>query len=125
MGRTRSLLELGGIVVLAVALGIALYVEMHVFRAVRSNGEDGEDQDYKIRTEARHLESMKKGVDEQEVILAQLREAREVQEKEKRDVWAMHHHENPAQGSATDSDAQSQTSFQNPLNLPDADGDHE
>lgn len=92
-GRFKSALEVAGGLTLASALGVSVVVQVQVWRAVRSEGEDGEHDDFKVRTEMRRMESMKKAVEEQETIIAKLREAHELLDKEKRDVRAMHRHE--------------------------------
>ena len=68
---------------------------MHVWDAVRSTGDEEEDDDYKIRTEQRRLQEMKQLVEEQELIVTKLKEAHAVLRKEKEDVAAMHGHTQP------------------------------
>ena len=99
-----------------VALGVSLLVQVDVWRAVRSNGDEDEDDDFKIRTEKRRLEDMKRAVEEQQVVIAKLEEARSVLLKEKADVKAMHDHtdEDQARRSHPDSDSDRAT-FENPL----------
>ena len=114
----RDALELAGGITLLVALGVSLLVQVDVWRAVRSNGDEDEDDDFKIRTEKRRLEDMKRAVEEQQVVIAKLEEARSVLLKEKADVKAMHDHahgdEDQARQSHPDFDADKRT-FENPL----------
>ena len=93
-----------------VALGASAWVQMDVWRAVRSNGDEDEDDDFKIRTEERRLEDIKRAVEEQQIVIAKLKEARSVLLKEKADVKAMHAHAHGDEDQAR----QSQT-FANPL----------
>jgi hypothetical protein len=114
----RNALELAGGIMLLVALGVSLLVQVVVWRAVTSNGNEDEDDDFKIRTEKRRLEDMKRVVEEQQVVIAKLEEARSVLLKEKADVKAMHDHahgdEDQARQSRPDSDDDRAT-FENPL----------
>lgn len=75
-----------------VALGVSVLMQVVVWRAVTSNGDEDEDDDFKIRTEKRRLEDMKRVVEEQQVVIAKLEEASSVLLKEKADVKAMHDH---------------------------------
>ena len=116
----RDALELTGGITLLVALGASLLVQVDVWRAVRSNGDEDEDDDFKIRTEERRLLDIKRAVEEQQVVIAKLKEARSTKLKEKADVRAMHDHthgdEDQARQSRPDSDSDSdRTTFQNPL----------
>ena len=88
----RAVLELAGGITLATALAMSLLVQVRVWRAVTSDGDEDEDEDFKIRTEERRRQEMKQALEEQEVIIAKLREARVVLRKEKADVEAMHDH---------------------------------
>ena len=101
-----------------VALGVSLFVQLKVWRAVRSNGDEDEHDDFKIRTEERRLEDMKRAVEEQQIMIAKLKEAHLVLLKEKADVKAMHDHthgdEDQARRSHPGFDADRAT-FQNPL----------
>ena len=101
--RFRAVLELAGGITLATALAMSLLVQVRVWRAVTSDGDEDEDEDFKIRTEERRRQEMKQALEEQEVIIAKLREARVVLRKEKADVEAMHDHAevaNPLQPDA-------------------------
>ena len=80
---------------MAIAIGTSLFVQMNVWGAVRSTGDEEEDDDYKIRTEQRRLQEMKQLVEEQELIVTKLKEAHAVLRKEKEDVAAMHGHTQP------------------------------
>ena len=91
----RAGLELTGGITMSIAIGTSLLVQTNVWGAVRSTGEDNEDDDYKIRTEHRRLQEMKQLVERQEVIVAKLREAHAVLHKEKEDVAAMYRHGQP------------------------------
>ena len=91
-----TVLELGGAIVLATALGLGLLVELHVCRAVLSNGTADEHNDFKIRTEQRVLENARKVLAEKEALVAKLIEAHEALRKERDDVKAMHTHKQPA-----------------------------
>lgn len=100
-----------------VALVASLLVQVDVWRAVRSNGDEDEDDDFKIRTEERRLEDMKRAVEEQQIVIAKLKEARSVLLKEKADVKAMHDHthgdeDQAKQSPESDSD---RATFKNPL----------
>jgi hypothetical protein len=75
------------------ALGVSLFVQVDVWRAVYSNGYENEDDDFKIRTEERQREAMKQALEEKDAVIAKLKEARLVLLKEKADVRAMHDHE--------------------------------
>ena len=114
----RDALESAGGITLVVALGVSLFVQLKVWRAVRSNGDEDEHDDFKIRTEERRLEDMKRAVEEQQIIIAKLKEAHLVLLKEKADVKAMHDHahgdEDQARQSHPDFDADQRT-FENPL----------
>jgi hypothetical protein len=101
----RAVLELAGGITLATALAMSLLVQVRVWRAVTSDGDEDEDEDFKIRTEERRRQEMKQALEEQEVIIAKLREARVVLRKEKADVEAMHDHAevaNPLQAEDDD-----------------------
>ncbi|MDA8639376.1 hypothetical protein N9L31_00235 [bacterium] len=91
-----TVLELGGAIVLATALGVGMLVELYVCRAVASNGNADEHDDFKIRTEQRVLEDAKKVLAEKEALVAKLIEAHDALRKEKEDVKAMHNHKQPA-----------------------------
>ena len=112
----RDAMELAGGVILSVALGVSLLVQVDVWRAVKSNGYENEDDDFKIRTEERSLEQMKRAFEEQQVVIAKLKEAHLVLLKEKADVKAMHDHahgdEDHVRQSHPDSDM---ATFENPL----------
>ena len=101
-----------------VALGVSLFVEQKVWRAVRSNGDEDEHDDFKIRTEERQLQEMERAVEEKKIVIAKLKDARSVLLKEKADVKAMHDHthgdEDQARQSHPDFDADQRT-FENPL----------
>ena len=114
----RDALELAGGITLVVALGVSLLVQLDVWRAVRSNGDKDEHDDFKIRTEQRRLLDMQRAVEEQQIVIAKLEEAHLVLLKEKADVKAMHDHthgdEDQARQSRPDYDADRAT-FENPL----------
>ena len=78
-----------------IALAIAGVVQVHVWRAISSNGDDGEDDDFKIRMEERQLEQLERTIEEKRVIIAKLKEARLVLLKEREDVKHMHDHAHP------------------------------
>ena len=75
-----------------IALAIAGVVQVDVWRAISSNGDDGEDDDFKIRMEERQLEQLERTIEEKRVIIAKLKEARLVLLKEREDVKHMHDH---------------------------------
>ena len=115
----RDALELSGGITLVVALGVSLLVQVDVWRAVRSNGDEDEHDDFKIRTEERRLLNMKRAVEEQQIVIAKLKEAHLVLLKEKADVKAMHEHahgneDQARQQSHPDFDSDRAT-FKNPL----------
>ena len=88
----RNALEWAGGITLLVALGVSLFVQLEVWRAVRSNGDEDEHDDFKIRTEERQLQEMERAVEEKKIVIAKLKEAHLVLLKEKADVKAMHDH---------------------------------
>jgi hypothetical protein len=85
-------LELAGGLTLATALGMSVVVQVRVLRAVKSDGDDDEHDDFKIRMEQRRQQEMEHTLERQKVIVAKLVEARRVLSKEKADVKAMHDH---------------------------------
>jgi C4-type Zn-finger protein len=91
--RFHGLLELVGGITLATALGAALMVQLDVWRAVRSNGNDDEHNDFKIRTARRRWDKMKQELEEQATIIVKLEEAYTALQSEKADVKAMHDHD--------------------------------
>ena len=109
-------MELAGVVILLMALGVSLFVQVDVWRAVYSNGYENEDDDFKIRTEERQREAMKQALEEKDAVIAKLKEARLVLLKEKADVRAMHDHarhdEDQASQGSSEPDA---ATFDNPL----------
>ena len=105
--RFRAVLELAGGLTLATALGMSMLVQVRVYRAVTSDGDDDEHDDFKIRTEQRWREEMKQALEAQDLIIEKLIVARAVLSKEKADVKAMHDHT---------------TSYANPLQRDNADG---
>ena len=114
----RDALESAGGITLLVALGVSLSVQLKVWRAVRSNGDEDEDDDFKIRTEERQLQEMERAVEEKKIVIAKLKDARSVLLKEKEDVRALNDHaqgdEDQARQSHPDSDSDRAT-FENPL----------
>ena len=105
--RFRAVLELVGAATLVAALGGALMVQLDVWRAVRSDGDEDEDDDFKVRTEERQLKELKQAVEEKTIAIAKLKQARAVVDKEEADVKAMRIHrekemvtENPLQDQA-------------------------
>ena len=88
----RAGLEMTGGITMAIAIGTSLFVQTNVWGAVRSNGEDEEHDDYKVRTEQRRLQEMEQTIEEQKVIVKKLMEAHAVLRKEKQDVAAMRGH---------------------------------
>jgi hypothetical protein len=90
--RFRAVLELAGGLTLATALGMSVVVQVRVLRAVKSDGDDDEHDDFKIRMEQRRQQEMEHTLERQKVIVAKLVEARRVLSKEKADVKAMHDH---------------------------------
>jgi hypothetical protein len=113
--RFRAVLELAGGLTLATALGMSVVVQVRVLRAVKSDGDDDEHDDFKIRTEQRWREEMKQALEAQDLIIEKLIVARAVLSKEKADVKAMHDHvvvANPLQRDNDDDDGQEHTSGQ-------------
>ena len=113
--RFRAVLELAGGITMATALGMSTLVQVRVWRAVRSDGDGDEHDDFKIRTEQRRREEMKQALEAQDLIIDKLIQAREVLSKEKADVKAMHDHvvvTNPLQRDNDDDDDQEHTSGQ-------------
>jgi hypothetical protein len=90
--RFRAVLELAGGITLAAALGMSMLVQVRVWRAVRSDGDNDEHDDFKIRMEQRRQQEIEHTLERQKVIVAKLVEARTVLSKEKEDVKAMHDH---------------------------------
>ena len=90
--RFRAVLEIAGGLTLATALGMSMLVQVRVYRAVTSDGDDDEHDDFKIRTEQRWREEMKQALEAQDLIIEKLIVARAVLSKEKADVKAMHDH---------------------------------
>ena len=90
--RFRAVLELAGGLTLATALGMSVVVQVRVLRAVKSDGDDDEHDDFQIRMEQRRQQEMEHTLERQKVIVAKLVEARRVLSKEKADVKAMHDH---------------------------------
>ena len=88
----RAVLELAGGLTLATALGMSTLVQVRVWRAVRSDGDDDEHDDFKIRMEQRRQQEMEHTLERQKVVVAKLVEAHTVLSKEKADVKAMHDH---------------------------------
>lgn len=108
----RAGLEMTGGITMAIAIGTSLFVQTNVWGAVRSNGKDEEDDDYKVRTEQRRLQEMEQAIEEQKVIVRKLRDAHDVLRKEKQDAEAaMRVHvdldcfENPLQKPSEEADA--------------------
>ena len=105
--RFRAVLELAGGLTLATALGMSMLVQVRVWRAVTSDGDDDEHDDFKIRMEQRRQQENEHTLERQKVIVAKLVEAHTVLSKEKEDVKAMHDHT---------------ASYPNPLQRDNADG---
>ena len=105
--RFRAVLELAGGLTLATALGMSMLVQVRVWRAVTSDGDDDEHDDFKIRMEQRRQQEIEHTLERQKVIVAKLVEAHTVLSKEKEDVKAMHDHT---------------ASYANPLQRDNADG---
>ena len=101
---------------MATALGMSTLVQVRVWRAVRSDGDGDEHDDFKIRTEQRRREEMKQALEAQDLIIDKLIQAREVLSKEKADVKAMHDHEQPT-NDAEDVADPDRTAFTNPLTI--------
>ena len=78
-----------------IALAIAGVVQVDVWRAISSNGDEDEDDDFKIRMEERQLEQLGRTIEEKRVIIGKLKEARLVLLKEREDVKHMHDHAHP------------------------------
>ena len=100
-----------------IALAIAGVVQVDVWRAISSNGDDGEDDDFKIRMEERQLEQLGRTIEEKRVIIGKLKEARLVLLKEREDVKHMHDYthgdkDQARQSPESDSD---RATFENPL----------
>ena len=85
-----------------------------MWRAIRSDGDDDEHDDFKIRTEQRWREEMKQALEAQDLIIEKLIVARAVLSKEKADVKAMHDNEHPTIDAQ---DAADRTTFANPLTI--------
>ena len=88
----RDALELAGGITLVAALGVSLFVQLVVLRAVSSNGDEDEHDDFKIRTEERQFQEMERALEEKKIVIVKLKEAHLVLLKEKADVKAMHDH---------------------------------
>jgi len=98
------------IATLMVGLFVSFFMELHILREVLRTGESLEHEDYKVRVEMQRMESMRKELEQQEVIIERLKSEFESLLEEKRDLHEMHAHQHHLKD----------TSFQNPL---DADGD--
>ena len=83
-------------------------------RDVRSDGDEDEDDGFKIRTAERQLEEMKRAVEEKQIVIAKMK----ARSEEKADVRAMHDHthggEDQARQSRLESDSDRATR-ENPL----------
>ena len=101
------------------ALGISLFVQLDVWRAVRSNGNDDEHDDFKIRMEQRMLKEMERAVEEKKAVTAKLIEAHNVLRKEKADVRAMHDHAPSQSGEQAGKVHAKTATFVNPLQEQD------
>ena len=119
--RFRAVLELAGGLTLATALGMSMLVQVRVWRAVRSDGDGDEHDDFKIRTEQRWREEMKQALEAQDLIIEKLIVARAVLSKEKADVKAMHDHDQPPNDAedVTSRTDPNRTTFANPLTVDD------
>jgi hypothetical protein len=71
---------------------MSVLVQVRVWRAIRSDGDDDEHDDFKIRMEQRRQQEMEHTLEMQKVIVAKRVEARTVLSKEQEDVKAMHEH---------------------------------
>ena len=107
----RDVVDLAGGIVLMIALGTSLLVQVDVWRAVVSNGDDDEHDDFKIRTEQRRQQHMGMALEHQKTVVAKLILAHEVLREEKLNVTAMHDHTLPKGDQAN----QTKLTFANPL----------
>ena len=90
--KLRTSLELCGSIILAIALGLSLLVQVRVWKEVRNNGSEEEHDDFKVRTEEKRLVEMRRALEEQQTIIEKLKAAHEVVSKEKADGEAMRNH---------------------------------
>ena len=100
-----------------IALAISGVVQVDVWRAVWSNGDEDEDDDFKIRAEERQLKQLERTVEEKRVTLAKLKEDRLVLLKEREDVKHMHDHAHPDgdQDNQERFDLDQATHYENPM----------
>ena len=63
--RFRAVLELAGGLTLATALGMSMLVQVRVWRAVTSDGDDDEHDDFKIRMEQRRQQEIEHTLERQ------------------------------------------------------------
>ena len=70
--RFRAMLELAGGLTLATALGMSTLVQVRVWRAVRSDGDGDEHDDFKIRTEERQLKEMQQAIEKKVAAIAKM-----------------------------------------------------
>jgi hypothetical protein len=85
----RSALEAFGVATQAMGVGLAVLVQVHLYRAVRSKGSGKEHDDFKIRIEEQQREDLRKELAMKDAIIMKLKEAHQIRQKEKRDVEAM------------------------------------
>ena len=112
----RAALELGGGLTLVFAVVIPLLVQVNVWCAVKSDGDDNEHDDFKVRTEERQLAELERTVEQKKLLIEKLKEAHDVLLKEKKDVKAMHAHAHPDSDQASqEGSGHNRQGFENPL----------
>ena len=101
---------MASIATLLIGLFVSFLMELHILREVVRTGDSLEHRDYKVRVEIQRMESMRKELEHQEVIIERLKSEFERLEDEKQDLHDMHHH-------------RKSQSFENPLGVDDVDDD--
>jgi len=105
----RQGLELVSAGTLIAALSLSTLTQVNVWREVRTTGEDHEHDDYKVRTEEKHIEAMAKQLEHRREVVAKLKEAHALLEAERIEAF-----------STAD---EPRSAFQNPLGDGDGGGD--
>jgi hypothetical protein len=67
-------------------------MEFHILREVTRSDDSLEHEDYKVRVEMRHMESMRVELAQQEVIIERLKTEYDLLQEEKHDLDDMRHH---------------------------------
>ena len=98
-------LELASIGTLLAGLAVSFWTEFHILREVTRTDDSLEHEDYKVRVEMRHMETIHAELANQEAIIERLKTEYDLLQEEKRDLDDMRHHR-------TDSDLKT---FENPL----------